>query len=204
MTTLNVTTLASVQLNQVIEQLEQLLFCDLVMTYNDYASANYFELIHDNDEENVNTLFDSAYAAAKAVSYGKYSPNDDYIMLDGYANAVSFSYQLIQDDNCPIDIEELAQWIVDNELYNDFDIEVTTLDDILASIEDNITDDGYILSKLADYLGQSLNTDKVELLKTDDDYYEYLVSHLMNEIRDYDYADLYDLINTVGIDYSVK
>lgn len=204
MNTLNTNTLAQVQLNQVIEQLEKLLFCDLVTTYNSYASANYFELIHDNDEENINTLFDTPYDTAKAIVYGKYNPNDDYVMLDGYANAVSFSYQLVQDENCPIDIEEIAEWISNNELYNEYNIEVTTLDDMLASIEDNITDDGYILSKLADYLGQSLNTDKVELLKTDDDYYEYLVSHFMNEIDDYDYADLYDLINTVGIDYSVK
>ena len=203
MTTLN-KDLAAVQLNQVIEQLEQLLFCDLVMTYNDYASANHYELIQDNDKENINTLFDTPYDAAQAVVYGKYNPSDDYVTLDGYSNAVSFSYQLTQDDNCPIDISELAEWIVNNELYNNFDITVTTLEDMLASIEDNISDDKYLLSKLADYLGQSLHTEQIEQLKTDDDYYDYLVEQFMDEIRDYSYSDLNDLINTVGINYSVN
>lgn len=190
MTTLNTTTLAKVQLQQVIEQLEQLLFCDLVMTYNSYASANYYELIHDNDEENINTLFDTPYDTAKAIVYGKYNPNDDYVMLDGYANAVSFSYQLVQDDNCPIDIEELAQWIVDNDLFNDYDIEVTTLDDMLASIEDNITDDENMLYKLIDYLGNNI-------LKTS----EYAIADVMNEVSGYDYNQLNDIILHLNINY---
>lgn len=196
--------LAALQLNQVIEQLEQLLFCDLVMTYNDYASANHYELIHDNDEENINTLFETPYETAQAVVYGKYNPSDDYVTLDGYSNAVSFSYQLIQDDNCPIDISELAEWLINEDKLADYDITVVTLDDMLASIEDNISDNKYLLSKLADYLGQSLHTEQVKQLKTDDEYCEYLVSHFMNELDDYSYNDLYDLINTVGINYSVN
>lgn len=197
-------TLAAIQLGQVIEQLEELLFCDLVMTYNDYASHNGYELIHDNDEENINTLFETPYDAAQAVVYGKYNPSDDYVMLDGYSNAVSFSYQLIQDDNCPIDISELAQWLINEDKLADYDITVTTLDDMLVSIEDNISDDKYMLSKLADYLGQSLHTEQVEQIKTDDEYCDYLVEQFMNEINDYSYDDLYDLINKVGINYSVN
>lgn len=204
MTNSNINTLAQVQLSQVIEQLEQLLFCDLVMTYNDFAEVNHYERIFDNDEENLNNIFLTPYDAIMQTNHKDYNENDDYFVVNGYGHACSFSYQLVQDDNCPIDIEELAQWIVDNDLFNDYDIEVTTLDDMLASIEDNITDNKYLLSKLADYLGQSLNDDKVELLKTDDDYYEYLVSHFMNELDDYSYSDLYDLINTVGINYSVN
>ena len=201
MKTLN--TLAAVQLNQVIEQLEELLFCDLVTTYNDYASHNGYELIHDNDEENINTLFETPYETAQAVVYGKYNPSDDYVMLDGYSNAVSFSYQLIQDDNCPIDISELAQWLINEDKLADYDITVLTVDDMLASIEDNISDDKYLLSKLADYLGQSLHTEQIGQLKTDDDYYDYLVEHFTSELDDYSYNDLNDLINTVGINYSV-
>lgn len=193
--------LAAIQLNQVIKQLEDLLFCDLVMTYNDYASHNGYELIHDNDGENINTLFDTPYDAAQAVVYGKYNPSDDYVTLDGYSNAVSFSYHPIQDDNCPIDISELAQWLISEDKLSDYDITVTTLDDMLASIEDNITDDNVMLSKLADYLGQSLHTEQIEQLKTDNEYHDYLVSHFINELDDYSYNDLYDLINTVGINY---
>ena len=78
---------------------------------------------------------------------------------------------------------------------------MTTLGGMLASIEDNINDDKYLLSKLADYLGQSLHTEQVEQLKTDDEYHDYLVSHFINELDDYSYNDLYVLINTVGINY---
>lgn len=184
-------TLAAIQLNQVIEQLEQLLFCDLVMTYNDYASANHYELIHDNDEENVNTLFNTPYEAAQAVVYGKYNPNDDYVTLDGYSNAVSFSYHPIQDDNCPIDISELAQWLIDEDKLSEYDITVTTLDDMLASIEDNINDDSVMLNKLGNYL----------MVDLDNDSYEDNVYDVMVELNNYTYEQIQEIINMLGIDY---
>ena len=191
-------TLAAIQLNQVIEQLEDLLFCDLVMTYNDYASHNSYELIHDNDEENVNTLFNTPYDAAQAVVYGKYNPSDDYVTLDGYSNAISFSYHPIQDDNCPIDISELAQWLISEDKLADYDITVTTLDDMLASIEDNITDDSELLKIAINYLGVSTMTkgdDKVT------DYIQYLIDSVMDEIRYTDYNNIKSVIDRLGINY---
>lgn len=202
MTTLNINTLAAIQLSQVIEQLNSIDDDVLVSTYNEYASSNGYEHISYNDEDTINNNLRSAYDAIQAAQYGEYNANHEYFIFNGSGNLVSFNYP--KDDNSPIDIEELSQWIVDNDFYNEYDIKVTTLDDMLASIEDNINDDGYILSKLADYLGQSLHTEQVEQLKTDDNYYEYLVSHFMNELDDYSYGDLYDLINTVGINYSVN
>ena len=200
MKTLN--TLASIQLSQVIEQLDNHDTESLISIYNDYADMNKYERINDNDEHTINDLYSSPYDALLAASYGDYNPNHDYFIYDGYNNLSSFNYA--DDDNSPIDFDELAQWIVNNELYNDYNFDVTTLDDMLASIEDNITDNGYKLSKLADYLGQSLGTEQIEQLKKDDDYYDYLVSNFMSEISDYSYDDLYDLINTVGINYSVE
>lgn len=204
MTTLtnNQATLSSVQLQQVINELSQFATSDLIEIYNEYADQNSYERIWDNDELTINDLYSSPYDAVRATNNFLYKDSQNYFTYNGYAHMISFDY--LQDDNCPIDIEELAQWIVDNELFNDYDIEVTTLDDMLNSIEDNITDAKYTLSKLADYLGQSLNTEQVEQLKTDDEYYEYLVSHLMGEISDYSYDDLYDLINKIDINYSVQ
>ncbi len=177
--------LATIQLTQVIEQLEDLLFCDLVMTYNDYASANNYEMIHDNDEENINTLFNTPYEAAQAVVYGKYNPNDDYVMLDGYSNVISFSYQLIQDDNCPIDVSELAQWLINEDKLADYDITVTTLEDMLASIEDNINDDDNMLLELSKLL--TLKVKNVE--------------KAMIVLSDYNYKQLMIVINHLGINY---
>lgn len=202
MTTLNNTaTLAQVQISQVIKQLEQLSTDELVNVYMDYAEQNSYERIYNLDESTIDELYSSPWQALYDSNHKDFNDRDYFFTYNGNGHMVSFSNE--DDSNCPIDIEELAQWIVDNDLFNDYDIEVTTLEDMLASIEDNINDDGYILSKLADYLGQSLNNDKVELLKTDDEYYEYLVNNFMNEISDYSYNDLYDLINTVGINYSV-
>lgn len=191
-------TLAAIQLNQVIEQLEQLLFCDLVMTYNDYASANHYELIHNNDEDNINTLFDTPYDAAQAVVYGKYNPSDDYVTLDGYSNAISFSYHPIQDDNSPIDVSELAQWLISEDKLAEYDMTVTTLEDMLASIEDNVTDDSELLKTAINYLGVST------MIKGDDkvtDYNQYLIDSVMDEIRYTDYENIKSVIDRLGINY---
>lgn len=183
--------LSAVQLNQVIEQLEDLLFCDLVTTYNDYASANHYELIHDNNEENINTLFDTPYEAAQAVVYGKYNPSDDYVTLDGYSNAISFSYHPIQDDNCPIDISELAQWLISEDKLADYDIEVITLDDMLASIEDNISDNNVMLNKLGNFL----------MVDLDNDSYEDNVYDVMTELNNYSYEQIQEIITMLDINY---
>ena len=187
--------LAAIQLNQVIEQLEQLLFCDLVMTYNDYASHNGYELIHDNDEENINTLFDTPYETAQAVVYGKYNPNDDYVTLDGYSNAISFSYQLTQDDNCPIDISELAQWIINEDKLSEYDITVVTLDDMLASIEDNITDDEMLLNTVCQYL-------HLNHITLGNEYsFDEKVNIVIELINSFNYEQLNKLITDLNINY---
>ena len=200
MKTLN--TLAAIQLNQVIEIITDMDVEDTVALYNDYANNNGYEQIFNNDEQTINDLFLTPYDAIRQTNNKDYKDHEDYFTFNGYGHAVSFDYRL--SENSPIDIEELAEWLISEDKLAEYDITVTTIDDIIASIEDNISDNKYILSKLADYLGQSLHTEQVEQLKTDDDYCEYLVSHFMNELDDYSYSDLYDLINTVGINYSVN
>lgn len=200
MNTSNTTTLAQVQLSQVIEQLKQD-NSTLLQAYSEYASVNGYESVYDNDDDSINMMFSDSHDAIRAAFYGDYNPSHAYFTFNGYGNLQSFEY--LDCDNSPIDLEELAQWIINNDLFNDYDIEVTTLDDMLASIEDNINDDKYLLSKLADYLGESLHTEQIAQIKTDDKYHDYLVSHFMSEISDYSYNDLYDLINTVGINYNV-
>ena len=197
-------TLAALQLNQVINQITDLADYEIIAIHNDYCAANNDSYNHiiDNDNEAIDSMFNSPSEGIRAAIFGNYNSSHNYFILDGYANLVSFNYA--SDDNSPIDISELAQWLVNEDRLAEYDITVTTLEDVLSSIEDNITDDKYLLSKLADYLGQSLNTEQVELLKTDNEYYDYLVSHFMNELEDYRYSDLYDLINTVGINYSVN
>lgn len=189
--------LAAVQLSQVIEQLKQ----DdsiLMQAYCDYSAENGYDSVYDNDEDSINMMFDNTHDALRAAFYGDYNPSHAYFTFNGYGNLQSFEY--LDSDSSPIDISELAEWLISEDKLCDYDIEVVTLDDMLADIEDNITDDSVMLSKLADYLGQSLNSEQVEQLKTDD-YYDYLVSHFMSELDDYSYNDLNDIINYLGINY---
>ena len=57
MTTLKTTTLAQVQLNQVIEQLNKLSTDELVNVYIEYASDNSYETIYNLDESTINELY---------------------------------------------------------------------------------------------------------------------------------------------------
>ena len=190
MKTLN-TDLAAIQLSQVIEQLEDLLFCDLVMTYNDYASHNSYDMIYDNDENTINEMYTNAYDAVRATNHKGYNDNDDYFTYDGYGLMSSFSYQLVQDDNCPIDVEELAQWLIDEDKLSEYDIAVTTLDDMLASIEDNISDDNVMLNKLGNFL----------MVDLDNDSYEDNVYDVMIELNNYTYEQIQEIITMLGINY---
>ena len=145
-------TLAAIQLNQVIEQLKQ----DdslLMQAYCDYSAENGYNSVYDNDEDNINTMFDNAHNALRAAFYGDYNPAHAYFTFNGYGNLQSFEH--LDSDGSPIDIGELAQWLIDEDKLGKYKITVTTLDDMLASIEDNITDDSVMLYKLCDYLAIS-------------------------------------------------
>lgn len=183
----NTTTLAQVQLNQVIKQLKQD-DSNLLQAYSEYASNNSYDSVYDNDDDSINMMFENTHDALRSAFYGDYNPSHAYFTFNGYGNLQSFEY--LDCDKSPIDIEELSQWIVDNDLFNDYDIEVTTLDDMLASIEDNITDDSELLYKLIDYLGNNI-------LKTS----EYAITDVMDTISNYDYNQLNDIITLLDINY---
>lgn len=194
MTTLNTTTLASKQINQVIEQISNMNNDDTISLYNNYADINSYERIYYNDDDNINDVFHTPRAAIRAATYGRYNVGDDYFFFDSCAHMISFNS--LNDNNSPIVIEELAQWIIDNELFSDYDIDVTTLDDMLASIEDNITDDEEMLNKLTTYLNIPLYYQCFD--GSDDNK----VSEVMSEISYYNYNQLNDIITHLGINYN--
>ena len=190
MKTLN--TLASIQLQQVIEQLNQD-ESTLLQAYSEYASNNGYNSVDENDEDNINMLFANSHDAIRSAFYGDYNPSHAYFTFNGYGNLQSFEY--LDDDNSPIDIEELAQWIVDNELYNDYDIEVTTLEDMLSAIEDNITDDENLLDTVCEYL-------HLNYITLGNDYsFDEKVNTVMELISSFDYKQLDKLITDLNIDY---
>lgn len=126
MTTLNKaqTTLSSVQLQQVINELNQFATSDLIEVYNEYADQNSYERIYDNDELILDDMFTSHYDAIRAAFYGDYNPSHAYFTFNGYANLQSFDY--LDSEHCPIDLEELAQWLINGDKLSDYDIDLET------------------------------------------------------------------------------
>lgn len=190
--------LVAIQLNQVIEQLTYLADYELIAIHNDYCEVNNdgYSHIIDNDDEAIDSMFDSPSEAMRAASFGDYNHSHNYFILNGYANLVSFNYT--SDDNSPIDISELAQWLINEDKLSEYDISVTTLDDMLASIEDNITDDENLLKTAINYLGVST------MYKGDDkltDYNQYLIDSVMDEIKYTDFETIKGVIDRLGIDY---
>ena len=192
MTNSNTTTLASKQLSQVIEQLKQD-DSTLLQAYSEYAADNDYDSVFDNDYESINMMCTDSYDAIRAAFYGDYNPSHAYFTLNGYGNLQSFEY--LDSEHCPIDIEELSQWIVDNDLYNEYDLEVTTLDDMLASIEDNINDDEMVLNRVCQY--SHLN----HITLGNDYSFDEKVNIVMELINGFNYGQLEKLINDLNINY---
>ena len=107
-------------LDAVTEYLNGLTSSELVERWNEYAREHDGDNeIFNNDEDFFNTFFDGkVLEAVRAISFGDYRYNDDYIKFDGYANLETFN-----DPSDHIDINELAEAIIDHP--NDFyDIEL--------------------------------------------------------------------------------
>ena len=151
-------TLATIQLNQVQlqEVIEQLKQDDsiLMQAYCEYSDGNDFARVYNNDEDNINMVFANAYDALRAASYD-YDHSDAYFTFNEYGNLQSF--EDLASLSSPIDIGELAEWLIDKDKLAGYGITVTTLEDMLASIEDNITDDENMLYKLCEYLAINYN-----------------------------------------------
>ena len=190
--------LSQVQLQEVIEQLKQ----DdsiLMQAYCEYSAENGYNSVYDNDEHTINDLFSNPYDALRAASYGEYNPLHAYFTFNGYGNLQSFEY--LDSDSSPINIGELAQWLIDEDILSDYGITVTTLDDMLASIEDNISDNESLSLSLIGYLNLPVESLKEIESYGYDNYNEYLKEQLMDFISDYDYNHLNDIINYLGINY---
>ena len=178
MTTLNTATLPQVQISQVIEQLKQD-DSTLLQAYSEYASNNGYDSVYDNDDDSINMMFTDSHDALRAAFYGDYNPSHAYFTFNGYGNLQSFEYLI--SDNSPIDIEELSQWIVDNDLFNDYNIEVTTLDDMYSTILDNLEDASSLddIVSVAEYLGLTVK-DFDSNNESPADYESDIINDIMN------------------------
>ena len=66
--------------------------------------------IFENDWAILEDYFDSKEEAAKAVYFGEYNFNDDYVYFNGYENLVSLNYLPYKD----YEVEIFEQWLDEN------------------------------------------------------------------------------------------
>ena len=84
---------------------------ELINIYNEYAIANNYEQIYDNNETFFIDMFgDRVYDAVRSAMFGDYSFHADYVTIDGYGNLDGFN-----DPTDFIEIGVLAEWLCDNQ-----------------------------------------------------------------------------------------
>ena len=191
--------LAAIQFNQVVKQLEEYDTEAMVNIYNQYADAMRYERIRDNDEHIINDLYSNPYDALLATSYGDYNISDDYFYFHN-GNLISFNH--LTSENSPIDIEELAQWLISEDKLAEYDITVTTLDDMYNCILDSLEGADsldYVIS-ISEHLNLSVE-DFDSNNESPADYENNIINDILNEINNYSYEQLNKLITDLNINY---
>jgi hypothetical protein len=87
---------------------------DMRALWNEYCEANnyYDDYIEYNDIDEL--LYDfKPSEVLDRVDKNNYSQSDRYCAIDSWGEYVSFDY--VDDDNSPFDLDSLTQWIYDNE-----------------------------------------------------------------------------------------
>lgn len=112
-------------INQMYEMDED----EIMYLWNDYAyECRPDDVIYENTEDVLNELFSRPSDAIRAIYFGDYTFNDPYFYFNGYANIQSV-YSLIRDTNSIVSLKELADWLIEDERYENYDFEIDIDDD---------------------------------------------------------------------------
>ena len=103
---------------------------DVVSELNSWNACLDYLDVYENDEEFFNTFFEGRPAeVARAIYYGDYNYNDEYVKFNGYGNIESFSeydYEELLKENIEEIIENLIEYVGHISIYNE------ELDDLLS------------------------------------------------------------------------
>ena len=109
-------------LEAITDYLNELDNAELVNIHNEYCqSCNYSDdEIYNNDEEFFNMFFEcKVLEAVRAVSFGEYRYQDEYVVFNGYGNLETFNNPADH-----VDIAAIAADILENEEnYNYIELE---------------------------------------------------------------------------------
>lgn len=107
-------------INQMYEMDED----EIMYLWNDYTyDCRPDDVIYENSEDVLNELFSRPSDAIHAIYFGDYTFNDPYFYFNGYANIQSV-YSLVHDKNSIVYFDELADWLIEDERYENYDFEI--------------------------------------------------------------------------------
>ena len=103
---------------------------DVISELNIWNACLYYLEVYENDEEFFNMFFEGKPAElARAIYYGDFNYNDEYIKFNGYGNLETFSkydYEELLEEN----IEEITENLIEYAEY--ISIGNEALDDLLS------------------------------------------------------------------------
>jgi hypothetical protein len=111
-------------LDLIMEALEEMEIEKLVSIHNErcYDQNYYDDEIFYNDDDFFNTYYhNKVIEAVRAVTYGDYRYTDEYMRYNGYGNLVSMTEWEVGNW---IDKNEVAEWMIENDKMQEFDIEI--------------------------------------------------------------------------------
>lgn len=102
-------------LDKIKEAIEDLSESDKVAMWNRYCENNNYwdERIEYNNPNDLMYGLEPEEVIRRIDKEGNYSLSDDYCVIDSSGEYVSFDH--VDDDNSPFDIDELANYVYDNE-----------------------------------------------------------------------------------------
>lgn len=86
---------------------------DIIQAWNVYCNdKNMDDYVYGNDEWFFEEMFEKADDAVRAVCYGNYEYQDEYVVFNGYGNLDTFDDW--EDEKSPIDLDILVNYLIKN------------------------------------------------------------------------------------------
>lgn len=110
---------------------------EMVQSVNSYNGALDYLCYYNNDDEFFETMFESKSEVARAIFYGDYAYNDEYVNFDAYGN-----------------LESVNQWELEKKL-DDYKEEI--IDEYLSAYEEDKTwfNDDDVIKKIEEWEEES-------------------------------------------------
>jgi len=160
---------------KVTEQIKNLDDYNLVELHNAYCESNNSidDTIHLNDEEFFELYFPKTIDAIRACHFGSYEWNHDFVQFNGYANLETFDRPLER-----VDVEELAEWVKENDNHSDYELEETRD----CEITGEEISEGYYFEYQGIWIAKK------------EDAIAYIKEHHMDELEEEEHEDIDDLM----------